>query len=77
LALAQEINADLIILDDLAARKFAFQSGITFRGTLGLLVLAKKSGLIVSVSDYLEKVKQTDFRLSAYVIEQTLKDAGE
>jgi predicted nucleic acid-binding protein len=77
LALAQEINADLIIIDDLAARKFALKLGLSFKGTLGLLVMAKQEGVIASVRPYLEKVQQTNFRLAGHLIEQSLRDAGE
>jgi predicted nucleic acid-binding protein len=77
LALAQEIHADLVILDDLDARKFAVKLGISIKGTLGLLAMAKQKGVIASVRPFLEKVSQTNFRVAAYLIEQTLRDAGE
>ena len=77
LALAREIHADLVILDDLDARKFAFKLGVPFKGTLGLLVMAKQKDLIPSVRPFLEKVSQTNFRVASSLIEQTLRDAGE
>jgi len=77
LALAQEINADLVILDDLEARKFALKLGLAFKGTLGLLVMAKQEGIIPSIRPYLEKVQQTNFRLASHLVDQSLRDAGE
>jgi predicted nucleic acid-binding protein len=77
LALAHEINADLVILDDRDARKFALQIGIEIKGTLGLLVMAKQGGVITSIRPFLEKVGQTNFRVAAFLIEQAIRDSGE
>lgn len=77
LALAKEINADLVILDDLEVRKFALKLGVPFKGTLGLLVMAKQYGIIPAIRPYLEKVQQTNFRLASHLIDQCLRDAGE
>ena len=77
IALAKEINADLIILDDSAARKFAQQLGFAIKGTLGLLVLAKKEGVISSVRPYFDRVQQTNFRVAPSLIVAGLREAGE
>ena len=44
--LAQERNADLVILDDNAAKKTAKYLGLTVTGTLGVLVKGKRQGII-------------------------------
>jgi len=44
---------------------------------LGLLVKAKKEGFIPVVKPLLEKLKDTDFRISEEVIARTLDQAGE
>ena len=41
IALAREIHADLVILDDKAARKFAQRLDLALKGTLGLLAMAQ------------------------------------
>lgn len=67
--LAQEINADLVLIDDYAARSTAKYLDLPLGGTLGVLITAKRHGLINSVSDtitemeghniyYSEKLKQ-------------------
>ena len=44
------------VLDDLAARRCAQAHGIEVIGTLGLVLLAKKRGLIPSVSEPLAAI---------------------
>jgi len=42
MALAQELSADFVVLDDLLARKKAQHLGLKVIGTVGLLLLMKK-----------------------------------
>jgi len=77
IALALETPDCRIILDDFKARKIAFQLGLTFTGTIGVLVRAKLKGTISSIRPILGKIKQTDFRLSGEVELLALKEAGE
>ena len=56
LNLALTISESGVLLDDFAARKCAKSLSIPFLGTGGALVLAKQKGLILSVSEALEKV---------------------
>ncbi len=77
LALAKELLADLVILDDMNARRFAGKIGITFKGTLGLFLMAKQAKLIPAVKPYIEKIKQTNFWIAAHLLEQCIRDAGE
>jgi predicted nucleic acid-binding protein len=46
MVLAQELKADLILLDDLRARQKATRMGLTVMGTLGVLQLAHRKQLI-------------------------------
>lgn len=77
IALALEILNSTIILDDYKARKIAKQLGITYTGTIGVIIKAKLKEIIPSVKPLLEKIKQTDFRLSAEIELLALKEAGE
>jgi len=77
IALALEIPNSTIILDDYKARKVASQLGLTFTGTIGIIVKAKLQGLIPSIKPLIAKIKQTDFRLSAEIELQALKQANE
>jgi len=46
IVLALEIKADLVGLDDLEARKIAKKLGLSVIGTIGIILLAKKKGII-------------------------------
>ncbi len=51
--LAKEISADLLIIDDNAAKKFAKFLGFTVTGTLGILLKAKSEKIISEVKPIL------------------------
>jgi predicted nucleic acid-binding protein len=76
-ALAFEIENSVLILDDRKARKFANTLGLKFTGTLGMLVKAKQLGKVSSLRLTLEKLQQTDFRISQELIDKILIEAGE
>jgi predicted nucleic acid-binding protein len=77
IALAVELSGSTIILDDYKARRVAEKLGLEITGTLGVIVRAKLKGLIPSVKPILEKIRQTDFRLSVELESIVLKEAGE
>ena len=77
IALALEIPDSIIILDDSKARKIANQLGLTYTGTIGVIVKAKLRGLIPGIKPILAKIKQTDFRLSIEIELQALIQANE
>jgi predicted nucleic acid-binding protein len=77
IALAMEMPDALLILDDQKARMFAKRLGLTFTGTLGVMLKAKELGIIRSVQSMLGKVQQTNFRFSEQVLQHILKLSGE
>jgi len=77
IALANEIHADLIILDDSAARKFASKLNLHITGSVGLLLEAKKNGIILEIRPYLDKIQETNFRMSSTLINNILVAATE
>ena len=77
IALALETPDSVVILDDYKARKIAERLGVTFTGTIGVIIKAKLNGIIPSVKPIIEKIKQTDFRLSAKLELLALKEADE
>lgn len=56
--LAQELKADLVLIDDNAARKTAIYLGIPLSGTIGVLLRAKERGLIPKVMPVVESMEQ-------------------
>jgi predicted nucleic acid-binding protein len=77
IALALETTNSTVILDDYKARKIAQRLGLSFTGTIGVIVKAKLRGIIPSIKPILEKIKQTDFRISTELELQALKQAKE
>lgn len=77
IALALEIPESTLILDDYKARKVAENLGLNFTGTIGIIIKAKLENIIPSIKPFLEKIKQTNFRISAEIELQAYKEARE
>jgi predicted nucleic acid-binding protein len=77
IALALEIQDSTLILDDFKARKIAKNLGLTFTGTIGIIIKAKLNGIIPSIKPYLQKIKDTNFRITPEIELQALKEAKE
>lgn len=75
--LAQEKDADLVILDDNAAKKTAKYLGLSVTGTLGVLVKAKRLGIIEAVRPLLSEIRNNGFYISNAVERVVLEQAGE
>jgi len=72
------VNAGSIaIIDDLAARRCAEALRIPLRGTLGLVLIAKKRGVLPAARPVLLKLKQSGMYLSDQVLDQVLALIGE
>jgi predicted nucleic acid-binding protein len=78
IALALQMPEDnVMILDDLKARKLAKQLQLKFTGVLGILLKAKQQHVISSVADVLALLKTANFRLIEPLEKEILKLAGE
>ncbi|MBD0350202.1 MAG: DUF3368 domain-containing protein [Flavisolibacter sp.] len=77
IALALEKEDCLLIIDELRGRKLAKRLGLTITGTLGVLAQARQNRYISALKPLLNKIKQTDLRLSEQLVQQTLKEVGE
>jgi len=69
---ARWLGGAVIVLDDLAARKFAISFGIPVIGTVGLLLKAKAAGWIESVAPHLDALCDQGANLSSELIESAL-----
>ena len=67
----------LVILDDLPARRVAEEHGIAYTGTLGLLVVARRRGLIAVLKPYLARLFEHGFHCSPELARRLLKEVGE
>ncbi len=72
ITLALKLQADLIWLDDLAARRTATQMQLEIVGLLGILGSAAEKGR-VDFSAAIERLQQTTFRASPKLIESLLQ----
>jgi len=77
IVLALEASADLILVDDLDARRLAKKLGLQVMGTLGVLALAKYRGLLSEVKPVVEKLLEKGCWISKRVIERFLRELGE
>ncbi|MBI5192401.1 MAG: DUF3368 domain-containing protein [Nitrospirae bacterium] len=77
IGLSLELYADLLILDDLAARKVAGELGINITGVIGILLEAKEKGLIQNLKEYLDKMLKHDFRISKATYDLAIELAKE
>lgn len=66
--LAQSLQAELLIVDDLDARKIAQQLGISIVGILGILGEAAKRNWIDFPSTLNQLLQETNFRISPQLI---------
>lgn len=77
IVLAQEKQADWLLVDENKARTIAQRLGLRMIGTVGLLLLAKQQGKISTIRPLLDSLRSQQFRLSQKVYELVLKQANE
>src|SRR3989338_8870946 len=65
------------VIDDREARRCAVSLGCRYTGTVGIIVLAKKKGIITSVNDSMEKLRNAGLWLSETFVNEVCKKAGE
>ena len=76
--LAGDLKADLVLLDETEARGYAERQGLFYMGSIGVLTLAKKSGVIPKVKPLLdEMINRADFWISKNLYNAVLKDNRE
>ena len=57
IALAAELNADMVIIDEQEGRQFAMQAGLRVTGVLGILLRAKKSGDLIALKPEIQSLR--------------------
>lgn len=77
LMLALEMPGSIALLDDALARRVAITKGIPIKGTLGLLLDAKRAGHLTAVKPSLDRLQVLGFRLAQQTQEAVLKLAEE
>jgi predicted nucleic acid-binding protein len=77
IALAEEIGASQLLIDEKAARKVAMARKLPLIGTVGILLLAKRQSLLDSVKDILDEMQVKGTRISDRLYVQVLTLAEE
>ena len=78
IALAKELKADLLLIDEKLGKQFAEAEHITCKGVVGILIEAKLKGLIPLIKPLLDDlVNNLKFRLSDKIYMLALQKAGE
>lgn len=77
LMLALEMREAVVVLDDDLARRVAETLGLRLTGTLGLLLDAKKAGLIPAIAPLLDQLQTLRFRVAPHTRVAVLKLTGE
>lgn len=78
IALAMELGADFLLMDEKLGRATAQRAGLTTIGILGVAAAAKRQGLLESVATVIQELKEkASFRISAELEARVLRDAGE
>jgi predicted nucleic acid-binding protein len=75
IALAVELHADLILMDDRDGVLIARSKGFRVAGTLGVLSMAAERGL-VNLAQAFERIKRTSFHYRQDIMDQLLADAA-
>ena len=78
IALALDLQADLLLLDEMEGRHAAQRLGLRVLGVVGILLQAKSNSEIEQARPYLEALRQTaGFYLSDSLLQAALEQAGE
>jgi predicted nucleic acid-binding protein len=78
IALATEIPADILLIDEKDGRIFARQSHLPVRGVLGILIRAKAMGSVLTLRSEIEALrKRARFFVDATLEDEVLRTVGE
>lgn len=77
LALASEQSARLVIIDEYKGRRYAKRLGLPLTGTIGVLLTAKRNGLVSALAPLIDQLLKEGLFLAPELVEKALKLAGE
>jgi len=78
ITLTLECNARTLVIDECAGRQIALSLGVPIIGVLGILIEAKRRGLIDSAGRILARLRsEAGFRVGRAMVARVLREAGE
>jgi predicted nucleic acid-binding protein len=76
--LAKELKADRLLIDERKGRRLAVQEGVPVIGLVGMVLLAKKKGLIASAGAMLDRLQEeAGMYLTDDIRNEALKSVAE
>jgi uncharacterized protein len=77
IALSLELGSPGVILDDLKARRVAQRLKLRVCGTIGILLRAKRDGMIAEIRPRLDSLVDANFHMTPELYREALRLAGE
>ena len=77
IALALELRADWLLMDDLDGRKEAIRAGLSVMGTIGVLIMARQQGVINDLRLVLDELTSSGFYFDEKLRMLALSIVGE
>jgi uncharacterized protein len=77
IALAVQLQAALVILDDQEGRRIARQKSLAVTGTIGVLTEAREKGLLTSIRRELDRLVEAGMWLDELFYHRVLQEFGE
>ena len=71
------VAPSLLLIDERAGRAIAIEHGLQVAGTAAVIGMARSRNLITSAREVFSRLHESDFRISAQVIETLLRRVGE
>ena len=70
-------GTSLVLMDDPLGRSRARTHGLAVTGVAGVLLAARKAGLVYAIRPFFERLERSEFRLSSEIVRAVLEQAGE
>ncbi len=77
ITLYKELDADVLLIDDNRAKKYAVLNDIKVIGSLGVLIKAKESGHVGKIKPLLDEIMKAGIYISDNLVMQVLDISGE